>query len=106
MSNQTTSSRESLVSDMESSPLLSSSHKRKATDELSTNPHTVKVRKRNEKIGQDPIRSQIEKAKQADQGAVTYARKVLKKSALYIQASEAEKTQMMLDSEMITRLKR
>ena len=48
------------------------SRKRKSEHELSTNPRTVKARKRNEAIQNDPVVSQIEKAKAADQGAVTY----------------------------------
>jgi hypothetical protein len=83
-----------------------SARKRKAKGDLSTNPHTVKARKRNEKISQDPIRQKVEKAKQADQGAITYAKKRLLKSEAYIQASDDKKAQLVKDSEAEVRLKR
>jgi len=89
-----------------SSSSNSTSRKRKASEELSENIHTVKARKRMEKISQDPIREKVEKAKQADQGAVTYAKKNLLKSAVYSQASDSEKIQMIKDSESEVHLKR
>jgi hypothetical protein len=80
--------------------------KRKASTELSGNPHTIKARKRLDKISQDPIRQKVEKAKQADQGAVTYAKKLLLRSAAYKQATDANKEQMVKDSEAMVHLKR
>jgi hypothetical protein len=85
---------------------MASSLKRKAPDDLSQNPNTVKARKRNEKIAQDNTRRAVEKAKQADQGAVTYAKKLLVKSDAFLQASSDQKLQMVKDSKAAVLLKR
>jgi hypothetical protein len=50
---------------------------------LSNNPYIVKARKRNKVISNDLILRQIKKAKAADQGAITYTKKVLLKFNLY-----------------------
>jgi hypothetical protein len=76
-------------------PSLSANQKRKAEHELSTNPHTVKARKRLEALQNDKISLQIEKAKAADQGAITYAKKKLVQSAQY-QAAEKNKQDEMI----------
>lgn len=68
------------------------SRKRKAEDELSTNPHTVKARKRKEGMTDDELA--VEKAKNADQGAITYALQKLKKKPEWINASEEERIEM------------
>lgn len=80
--------------------------KRKDTSKLSTNPNTIKVRKRNDAISQDPIRQQVEKAKAADQGAITYAKRKLLRSAEFATASEAGKEDMIRDSAASVILKR
>jgi len=69
--------------------------KRKATNELSTNTNTVKVRQRNERIAQDPIQDKVEKAKRADQGAITYAKKKLVQTQEYRDATEERKQQLI-----------
>jgi predicted MarR family transcription regulator len=68
------------------------SRKRKAEHELSTNPHTVKARKREKSM--QGIELAIEKAKRADQAAITYALKKLKKTDKWESASEAERAEM------------
>jgi hypothetical protein len=73
---------------------------------LSNNPYTVKARKRNEAISNDLILGQIEKAKAADQGAITYAKKVLLKSDLYRNASLLDQATMVQDSAAAVILKR
>jgi hypothetical protein len=65
---------------------------------LSNNPYIVKARKRNKAISNDPILRQIEKAKAADQGAITYTKKVLLKSNLYRNASLLDQATMVQDS--------
>ncbi len=69
--------------------------KRKASKELSTNPNTVKARKRMIDISLDPVRVQIEKAKSADQAAITYAKKKLRKQNAYMSATSDVKEQML-----------
>ena len=66
--------------------------KRKAEEELSTNAHTVKARARVQAM--DAVALVIAKAKAADQGAKTYAKKRLRASDKYAAASEAEKTEL------------
>jgi hypothetical protein len=80
--------------------------KRKATSQLSSNPNTAKARKRNENISKDPIRHKVEKAKAADQGAITYAKKKLVKSDEYQAASESEKEGLVRKSANEVILKR
>jgi hypothetical protein len=80
--------------------------KRKAAANLSQNPHTVKARKRSEAISQDPIRAKIEKAKAADQSAITVAKRKIVKSAEYINASPEEQQEMVKKSAADVRLKR
>lgn len=77
---------------------IPSGRKRKAEHELSTNPHTVKARKRNEAIQKDPITLQIEKAKAADQGAITYAKKKLVNTEEFQNASVDEQATMIKSS--------
>jgi hypothetical protein len=80
--------------------------KRKAETSLSTNPHTVKARKRIEAIKADPLRLQVEKAKAADQGAITYAKKKLLATEAYIQAAAEEKKAMIKKSALEVQVKR
>jgi hypothetical protein len=75
-----------------------SNHKRKAESELLTNRNTVKARKRNEALKADLIREQVEKAKAADQGAITYSKKKLIKSERYLQASESKKAALVQEN--------
>jgi hypothetical protein len=82
------------------------SRKRKAASSFSTNPHTIKARKRIEKLSHDPIRSRIEKAKAADQGAVTYAKSKLVKSEQYLNASADLRAGLVQDCEAKIRLRR
>jgi hypothetical protein len=84
----------------------SNSRKRKAEALLSTNPHTVKARKRIEAIKADPVRLQVEKAKAADQGAITYAKKKLVATEVYIQATAEEKKAMVEKSASEVQVKR
>jgi hypothetical protein len=84
----------------------SNSRKRKAEAMLSTNPHTVKARKRIEAIKADPIRLQVEKAKAADQGAITYAKKKLVATEAYVQATAEEKKAMVEKSAQYVQVKR
>ena len=74
------------------------SGKRKAPEELSTNPHTIKARKRLEKLSADENATKIAKAKQADQGAITYRKRLLVQSQAYLQASLSEQKKMIKDS--------
>ena len=71
------------------------SRKRKAEEQLSTNPNTVKARKRNKALSQDPVRKVVEKAKAADQGAVIYTRKKLGSTHKY-QTVSAERQKEMI----------
>lgn len=80
--------------------------KRKAPSLLSDNPHTVKVRKRNEAISQDPVREKVEKAKRADQGAITYAKSKLMATNAYQRASESVKKAMDEESARKVKAKR
>jgi hypothetical protein len=84
----------------------SASRKRKAPKDLSENPNTVKARKRNEKLAQDPIRNKVEKAKAADQSAITVAKRKLVKSQEYINASEEMQREMVKNSAKGVQLKR
>jgi hypothetical protein len=98
--------------DMASQPASSvgsirtTTRKRKAPEDLSQNPNTVKARKRNEDLSKDPVRSQIEKAKAADQSAITVAKRKVKSSAEYLSASPARQQEMLQDSATSTKLKR
>jgi len=85
-----------VISDSELDPIILV--KRKASAPLSNNPYTVKARKRNEAISNDLILRQIKKAKAADQGAITYAKKVLLKSDKYRNAFLLDQATIMKDS--------
>lgn len=87
-------------------PSVSTSRKRKAESELSTNPNTIKARKRNEKLGHNQTTAQINKAKAADQAAVTYQKSKLVKSQIYQQASPETQHDLVKQSEASVRLKR
>ncbi|KAF7960186.1 hypothetical protein EAE96_001784 [Botrytis aclada] len=63
--------------------------KRKASAELSNNPHTTKARNRLNNRNEFEI--QIEKAKASDQAAITYRLKTIRRSSEWIQASELER---------------
>jgi hypothetical protein len=53
--------------------------KRKAPEEYSSNPNTVKTRERNERIKQqDPVIVGLEKAKNADRNAISVAQRKLR----------------------------
>jgi hypothetical protein len=69
--------------------------KRKATEELSTNPHTVKAR--NRQVGMTESELKIDKAKKADTAAVTYAVSKLKLSAAWQSANLQEQSQLKQD---------
>jgi hypothetical protein len=75
-------------------PLTTSCRKRKAPHESSDNPGVVKACKHNSKLSQGPIEDKINKAKAADQSAVTYIKNVLKKSRGYSKASENQKQEI------------
>jgi hypothetical protein len=66
--------------------------KRKAPEELSTNMHTVKVRKR--LAAMDEVEAQIELAKHNDLSAISYAMKKMKQSDEYKKASNEKKANM------------
>jgi hypothetical protein len=67
--------------------------KRKAEDELSNNPHTVKVRARRQKL--DSITLKVEKARDNDRHAIKYhVEKKLKPSAAYQNADQPERDSM------------
>ena len=63
--------------------------KRKAENELSLNPYTVKSRRRLDGRNDDEIR--IEKAKSSDQAAITYRMGKLRQTNEWKQASEVER---------------
>ena len=97
-------------SSMSSSPPASSarvnSKKRKAPEELSQNPNTVKSRARHQAISQDADRLKIEKAKNADRSAVTYAKRQLVRSAAYMNASQEQQQQMIQASAVAVKQER
>lgn len=67
--------------------------KRKAPEELSKNPNTIKSRKRLE--GMDEIEYQVEQAKRNDTSAVTYQiNKKLRVSKEYKMATKQEQLEM------------
>jgi hypothetical protein len=70
--------------------------KRKASNELSTNPNTKKVRDREAKMTE--IELQIEKAKKADIAAVGYALKKLKGTVEWENLDPAEQAKMKIAS--------
>jgi hypothetical protein len=80
--------------------------KRKAPTDLSQNPNTVKARKRNEALAKDPIRAKIEKAKAADQGAITVAKRKVVSSAAYKSASPSRQQEMVQESAASVKLRR
>jgi len=82
------------------------SRKRKATEDLSQNPHTLKARKRIEALAKDPVRGQVEKAKAADQSAITVAKRKVVHSAEYLSASPAKQEEMVQNSAAAVKLKR
>jgi hypothetical protein len=94
---------------MMSLPTLSNppaGRKRKAPEDLSQNPHTMKARKRLAALSSDPLRAKVEKAKAADQSAITVAKKKVVNSAEYISASEERKQEMVKNSAESIKLKR
>jgi hypothetical protein len=80
--------------------------KRKAESDLSQNPHTIRARKRKELLAQDSINDKIEKAKAADQGAITYARKKLRVTAEYMAASTEKQMELLSSTAEAVKLKR
>jgi hypothetical protein len=70
------------------------SKKRKAPEELSTNPNTAKSRARNDRLAQDPITKQILASEKADQQAVTRAYAKLETNQEYQKASSEMKISM------------
>lgn len=69
--------------------------KRKADDSKSTNLNTQRVEKRRREMTRFEI--QVDNAKRADAGAVTYGVKRLKQSAEWIAANDETKAQMVQD---------
>jgi len=69
--------------------------KRKAEDELSNNPHTVKARTRAAGLGE--VEKSIDMAKRADTAAITYAFKKLRKQSNYINAGDNGKRRLKQD---------
>jgi len=67
-------------------------HKRKASDELSNNPHTEKCRKRVEKMTE--IEKKLERYKNNDRQARTVALRKLRDTSAYQKASADEKNIM------------
>ena len=65
---------------------------------MSQNPNTVKARKRIEALSQDATAGKIQKAKAADQGAITYARNKLRKTEVFLQASREKQQEMLLET--------
>ena len=94
------------MASLSTSSVHTPSGKRKAPADLSQNPHTVKARKRNEAISQDPIRAKIEKAKAADQSAITVTKRKIVKSAEYINVLLEEQQEIVKKSATDVRLKR
>jgi hypothetical protein len=66
--------------------------KRKTEDELSTNPHTQKARKRLENMNE--TEKEIARAQGADNSAISRTIKVLREGLLYQSASNEEKKRM------------
>jgi len=62
--------------------------KRKADDQYSINPHTVKARKRLERMG--PHERAFQTAQSADQTAIVRAQRKLKKSSEFERMNELE----------------
>ena len=67
--------------------------KRKREDEYSTNPHTIKARKRYSNMG--PHEKAVHAAKTAERSALSKMKKKLKESAGWNEKSEEEQTQMV-----------
>jgi hypothetical protein len=88
------------------SSVRTTSRKRKAQEDLSQNPNTMKARKRNEAIAKDPIRLKIERAKAADQSAITVAKGKVVRSVEYMNAAPAKQHKMIQESAADVRLKR
>ena len=72
--------------------MASSSRKRKAPEQLSTNPHTTKAR--NRKAGLPAVQWDIENAITADCMACHWAIDKVKSSTEYVGKSEGEKQEM------------
>lgn len=70
--------------------------KRKASADLSTNPHTTKARNRTAKM--EGYELQIEMAKNADRGAIAYALRKLQKTKEWIAADPDTQATMKEDS--------
>jgi hypothetical protein len=94
------------IASLPASPVYNTGRKRKAQEDLSQNPHTIKARKRNEALSKDPIRGKIEKAKAADQSAITVAKRKVVSSAEYISASPEKQKEMVKNSAEMVKLKR
>jgi hypothetical protein len=73
--------------------------KRKAPEELSSNPHTVKARKRVE--GMMEAERTVDKAKKADAAAVCYSLKRLKKTEQWKAATKEEEQLKKEDAERV-----
>jgi hypothetical protein len=82
----------------------SQSRKRKAAEELSQNPHTVKARNRNEKL--EGIQLELENHKKADTAAITYAFSKLKNTKEYKEANKDKKAMMKEECKRKTTHKR
>ena len=84
--------------------MASDNRKRKASNELSTNPHTTKARNRTAKM--EGYELDIEQAKKADQAAITYHLRKVKLSAEWQAASEEDRIAMKNASQEATIHKR
>ena len=70
--------------------------KRKNSSELSSNQNTKKARTRLEKM--NPVERQVEKAKQADQQAVTQSKKKLLRSEEYLTADSTTQAELIISN--------
>jgi hypothetical protein len=80
--------------------------KRKVLIDLSQNPNTVKAYKRNEALAKDPICTKIEKAKAADQGAITVVKCKVVSSVVYKSALLSRQQEMVQESAASIKLRR
>ena len=74
---------------------VKSNMKRKSSQELSQNHHTVKSRARKARL--DPMTKEIKTAKDNDRSAVKYSKSVLKKTPQWIQACPEQQRQLEQD---------
>ncbi len=80
--------------------------KRKVEEELSSNPNTMRARARRAKLETNSIAIKIEKAKNADQAAITFQKSKLRKTLAFINASKEDQRKMLDASKAQTMHKR